>query len=62
MRHRSRTALLHRQAGLCTIKGLDLAFLVNTKHQGVFRRAEVKTDDILQLLNEMRDRSIVGMF
>src|ERR1700751_624584 len=57
MRHRYRTALLHRQAGLCAIKGLDLAFLVNTKHQGVFRRDEVKTDDILQLLNEM---SIVG--
>jgi hypothetical protein len=31
-----------------------LAFLVNTKHHGVFRRVEVKTDDILQLLNEMR--------
>ena len=54
MRHGSRTALLHRQAGLRAIKGLDLAFLVNTKHQGVFRRVEVKTDDILQLLNEMR--------
>src|ERR1700757_4664462 len=51
MRHRSRTALLHRQAGLCAIKGLDLAFLVNTKHQGVFRRVEVKTDNIFQLLS-----------
>jgi len=54
MRHGSRTALLHRQTGLGAIKSLDLAFLVNTKHQGVFRRVEVKTDDILQLLNEMR--------
>jgi hypothetical protein len=34
--------------------GLDLAFLVNTKHQGVFRSVEVKADDFFQLLNEMR--------
>ena len=54
MRHRPRTTLLHWQAGLCAIKSLDLAFLVNTQHQGVFRRVEVKTDDIFQLLNEMR--------
>jgi hypothetical protein len=54
MRHRPRTTLLRWQAGLGVIKGLDLAFLINTKHQGVFRRVEVKTDDIFQLLNEIR--------
>jgi hypothetical protein len=36
------------------VEGLDLALLVNTKHQGVFRRVDVKTNDIFQLLNEMR--------
>jgi hypothetical protein len=46
MRHRPRTTLLHWQAGLGAIKRLDLAFLVNAQHQGVFRRVEVKTDDI----------------
>ena len=54
MRHVPARPFFIGKPGCVRIKGLDLAFLVNTKHQGVFRRVEVKTDDILQLLNEMR--------
>ena len=48
--------LTHRFEISCyvAVEGLDLALLVNTKHQGVFRRVEVKTDNIFQLLNKMR--------
>ena len=48
MGHRPSPALLHRQAGLGTVKRLDLRFLVDRQHQAVRRRVEIKPDHIAQ--------------
>ena len=52
--HRCAAHLLHRQTGLRTVQGLDLALLVKAKHRGVVRRVEVQPDYIAQLLLEAR--------
>jgi len=46
MGHGAGSALLHRQARLCAVKGLDLALLVDGKHQRLGRRIAIKTHDI----------------
>ena len=40
--HGPTAPLLHGQAGLCALEGLDLAFLVNTQDQGLVGRIEVQ--------------------
>ena len=45
--HGGAASLLHRQAGLGAIEGLDLALLVEAEHDGVGRRIHMKTDDLL---------------
>jgi len=57
--HRVGAALLHRQAGLGAVEGLDLALLVDREHDGVRRRVEIEPDHVAQLLDEPR---IVGEF
>ena len=47
-------ALLHRQARLGAIEGLDLALLVERQDHGKGRRCDVETDDIAQLFDEPR--------
>jgi hypothetical protein len=54
MGHGPGTALLHRQAGLSTVKGLDLRFLVEGQHHCVCRRRDIQPDDIVQLLGKRR--------
>jgi|GEM_PF-2085646 len=54
MRHRARPAFLHRQSGLRAVKRLYLCLFVKAEHQSVFRRAQIKADDIFQLFNEAR--------
>src|SRR5260370_32979264 len=47
-------ALLERQARLRAVEGLDLALLVDRKHQGFVGRGKIETDDILDLGDEVR--------
>ena len=54
MRHRPAAALLHRQARLGAVKGLDLALFIDRQHQGLVGRIEVEADDILDLGDEVR--------
>ena len=51
--HGSGATLLHRQAGLSAVERLDLALLVDRKHDGVRRRIDIKPDDITQLGDEV---------
>ena len=44
MRHRPAAALLHRQARLGAVKGLDLALFIDRQHQGLVGRIEVEAD------------------
>src|SRR5271169_1148799 len=50
-------AVWHRRGSDCDIEGLDLALLVETEHDGVGWRIDIKTDDLLELLGEL---GIVG--
>src|ERR1035438_5524147 len=50
--HRLGAALLHGQAGLGTVQSLDLALLVERKHQRMFGRIQIESDDIFQLLGK----------
>lgn len=52
--HRSQTTGIDRQALLRSIERLDLALFVATEHDRVFRRIQVKPNDIDQLLFETR--------
>ena len=52
--HGSGATLLHRQAGLSAVERLDLALLVNRKHDGVRRRIDIEPDDITQLGDKIR--------
>src|SRR5215471_9157936 len=52
--HGSASSLLDRQARLCAVQGLDLAFLLGTKHHGMLRRVEIKSHDSLQLFRQVR--------
>ena len=49
VRHRAAAALFQRQARLCAVECLDLAFLVDGKHNGMGRRADVEANNIAQL-------------
>ena len=52
MGHSSGAAPLHRQAGLSTIEGLDLALFVDAEHHGVGRRIDIETDHAAQSLSD----------
>jgi len=52
MRHGLRPAWLHRQPRLRTIKCLNLALLVDTEHQSMFRRIEIQPNNILEFINK----------
>ena len=54
VRHRAGAALLHRQARLGAVERLDLALFIDRQHQGFVRRIEIKADDVLDLLDELR--------
>ena len=51
--HSSGACPLHRQAGLSTIEGLDLALFVDAEHHGVGRRIDIETDHAAQLVDEL---------
>ncbi len=53
VRHRSAPPLLDWQARLGSIKRLDLAFLIDTKHQGFVGWIEIEADNIGELFNEV---------
>src|SRR5664279_2243331 len=42
----------HGQHRLGTVQGLNLAFLIHAKHQGMVRRIQVKANDVPRLLDE----------
>jgi hypothetical protein len=46
MGHDAGFALLHRQARLCAVKGLDVALLIDGKHQRLGRRMAIRNHDI----------------
>lgn len=46
MGHCAGSTLLHRQAGLCEVKRLDLALFVHAQHDRVIRRVHVNSDNI----------------
>ena len=52
--HGAGAALLHGQAGLGAVEGLDLALLVDREDDGVGRRVYVKPHHVAQLLHELR--------
>src|SRR3990172_7332850 len=52
--HRAAAALLHRQTGLSPVQCLNLALLVHAQNQGLLRRAQIQTNNITDLLNEVR--------
>src|SRR5687768_13999340 len=45
---------LHRQDWLGAAQSLNLAFLIHTKHQSIGRRAQVKPDNVTNLLHQQR--------
>lgn len=53
MRHRAAAASLQRQARLCAIESLNLAFLVDGEHQGPIRGIEIEADHVVELLDEL---------
>ena len=57
MGHGGAAPFFHRQTGLGTIEGLDLAFLVKAEHDGMGGRIDIETDHLLELLGEF---GIVG--
>lgn len=54
VRHGAGAPLLEGQTWLRAIEGLDLAFLVDGKHQSFFGRIEIEADDILHFLSKVR--------
>ena len=50
----SGAALLHRQAGLSAIKGLDLALLIDREDDGVSGSIDVEADDVAQFVDKLR--------
>ena len=52
MGHCSTAAFLQGQTGLGSVKGLDLAFLVQAQNQGLLRRIQIQPHDIAQLLDK----------
>jgi hypothetical protein len=51
--HSSGAALLHGQAGLGAIEGLDLALFIDAEDQSLVRGIEVEPDDVLHLRGEV---------
>jgi hypothetical protein len=47
--HRAGAVLLHGQAGLGAVEGLNLALFVNAQDQGLVRRIEIEPDHVLHL-------------
>lgn len=54
VRHRAAAALLHREARLGTVQGLDLAFLIHAEDERVLGWIQVQAHNILDLLLEAR--------
>ena len=54
MGHGAGTSLLHGQARLGAVEGLDLGLLVDAQHDGLIRWVQVEADDVDQLLLEVR--------
>ncbi len=52
--HRAGAALLHRQAGLGAVEGLDLRLLIDREHDGMGGRIDIEPDNIAQLVDELR--------
>lgn len=46
----------HRQHRLRAVQGLDLRLLVDTEHQSPLRRVQIETDDVVDLVDEVRIR------
>ncbi len=57
MGHRAAAAWLDRQTWLGAVERLDLTLFVRRQHDGMFRRIDVKAQDIANLDGELR---IVG--
>jgi len=53
MRHRAGAARLERQTGLGAVEGLDLACLVDREDDGMSRRIDVKTNDVLEFVGKL---------
>lgn len=54
VRHGGTPAKLDRKSRLGAVQCLDLALLIYREHQGVFGRVHVETDDVADLLDEVR--------
>ena len=54
VRHRPGTAWLHWQPRLGTVERLDLALLVDRENDRMGGRIDVKADDVLELVSELR--------
>ena len=54
MGHRAGPALLHWQAGLGAIEGLDLRLVVDREDDGMGGRIDIEPDNIAQLVDELR--------
>jgi hypothetical protein len=52
VRHGAEPPLLHRQAGLAAIEGLNLALFIDRQHDGVGRGINVEADDLAELVGE----------
>ena len=52
--HGSGATLLHRQSRLGAVQSLDLAFLIDRQHDGMIRRIDIQTNDLLELGGELR--------
>ncbi len=54
MGHRATASLLHRQARLSALEGLDLALLIHTEDDGLVRGIEIQSDYVSELLGKPR--------
>lgn len=52
--HGGEPPLVHGQGGLGAVERLDLAFLVDRKHDGIRRQVGVEADDVAQFVDEVR--------
>ena len=57
VRHSGGEAWADRQDRLCSIQRLNLRFLINAKHQGLFRRIQIEPDDVSHLAIKVRVRA-----
>src|SRR3972149_1470519 len=51
--HGSRSPRFHRKARLGAIENLNLALFIHAQHKGVFRRIEIESHYVLELVNKM---------